>query len=286
MSRTIAEIYDALNVVKGNMSELGVYVNNDAQSVDTAKKLVNDVRSNSKVALWRLWLWIVAVGSWVIEQLQDAHEAKINAIVALDKPHTLAWYAAQSKLFQYGYEIAWLTDHFAYETIDEDARIVVYAAATEGESGILLKAMKTGRVPLTTAEMNAFKVFWAKWKDAGIPIEFISQAINQVQFTATIYRNRSIVNADNTLIADPSVNVVEDPANAYMNSVDFNGTIYLMEMIQAIKNQPGITNVIMTVAGVDSGTWGEEGLWTLIPTNGFAEIAWGDCTLEYSDVYE
>ncbi|MEI6061946.1 MAG: hypothetical protein WCR72_14685 [Bacteroidota bacterium] len=287
MARTIAEIYDALNLVKGNMSELGVYVNNDTESVDTAKKLVNDVRTASKVAIWRLWLWIVSVGSWVIENLQDLHEVKITSIIASDKPHTLNWYASQSKMFQYGHVIAWITDHFGYAIIDETAQVVKYSAAVEDETGnVTIKAMKAGRVILTTPELNAFKAFWNRWKDAGVVLNCISQSVNLLDFTVTIYRNRSILNADNTLIAEPSRNAVTDPANAYVNSIEFNGTVYLLELIQQIKNQPGIINVILSVGHIDSGTWSTDGLWTVIPNAGFCMIDWDACDITYSDVYE
>ncbi len=287
MARTIAEIYDALNLVKGNMSELGVYVNNDAESIDTAKKLVNDVRASSKVAIWRLWLWIVAVGSWVIENLQDVHEAKINSIIATGKPHTLNWYASETKKFQYGHVITWLADHFGYELLDESARIVKYAAAIEDGSGsVTIKAMREGRAILALAELNALKAFWAKWKDAGVNLTCISHSTNLLDFTATIYRNRAILNADNTLITDPTRNAVTDPANAYVQSVDFNGTVYLLELIQQIKNQPGIVNVILSVGHIDAGDWSSDGLWTVIPESGFCEIDWDACELTYSDIYE
>lgn len=287
MARTIAEIYDDLNLVKGNMPELGVYVNNDAQSVDTAKKLVNDVRSAAKVAIWRLWLWIVAVGSWVIENLQDEHEAKINAIVANNKPHTLNWYAAQSKLFQYGYDFIWGVDQFSYPIIDEDARIVKYSAAIEMPTGeVVIKAMKGDRVILTVTELNALKAFWRKYKDAGVLLSCESQSVNLLSFDITVYRNRSILNADNTLISNPARNALTDPADAYVSSVEFNGTVYLLDLIQRVKNEPGIKNVILHAGHIDSGTWSSDGLWTVTPESGFCEIDWPECGITYSDVYE
>jgi hypothetical protein len=234
-----------------------------------------------------LWLFIVAVASWTIENLQDTHEAAIRAIIAADKPHTLNWYAGESKKFQYGHVITWLNDHYGYATIDEAAQIVKYSAAIEdAEGGVTIKAMKADRVILSAEELNALKAFWAKWKDAGVVLTCISQSVNLLDFTVTIYRNRSILNADNTLIADPTKNAVTDPANAYVESIDFNGTVYLLELIQQIKNQPGIKNVILSVGHIDSGTWSADGLWTVVPDSGFCEIAWDDCAITYSDVYE
>lgn len=287
MARSINEIYDSLNQVKGNMAELGVYVNNDSESIDTAKKLVNDVRTGSRVAIWRLWLWIVAVSSWMIEKIQDKHMADITALLESDKPHTLRWYAEQSKLWQYGYELEWLGYNFGYSVIDESARIVKYAAAQANNDGtIIIKVMKANKTPLTIEELTAFSSFWEQYKDAGVTIQYRSTNVNQTWFTAHVYRNRNIVNADNTLIANPQVNVVTDPANAYLQSVAFNGVIYYLQLIQAIMDQPGIKNVVLTVASVDDGLWGSAGAWTLIPSSGFAEINWDLCSLTYHDVYE
>lgn len=284
MARKISELYDALNSVKANMPELGVYVNNDSESLDTAKKLVNDVRTGSKVAIWRLWLWIMAVASWVVENMQELHEAKINAILAAKTPHTLRWYAEQSKLFQYGHELEWLGDHWGYPVIVEEDRLIKYAVAVETEGGIKLKIANADKAAPEELVQTAFMSYWAKWKDAGVVIDLVTGDPNVVTFTANIHRNRNIINANNTLIADTGMNVVQDPANAYLESVDFGGVIYMQEIAEAIKAMPGVLQVTISVVAVDQGTLGTG--WTIIPENGFAEINWSGCTLTYTDSYE
>jgi hypothetical protein len=291
MARTIGEIYDALNLVKGGMQELGVYVNNDQESIDTAKKLVNDVRTASKVAVWRLWLWIVACGSWVIENYQDIHEAKITKIIDDRRPHQLPWYANESKKFQYGHEIEWMEDHYGYALVDEDSQIVKYASAIkETVSGIvklMIKVMKTGKEPLTTGEKNAFVAFWNRWGDAGIDIEIVSIPINQCYFTVQLWRDRNILNADNTLILDPSINVVERGCNGYLDGVGFDGLVYIQRLEEAMKNQPGIANADISPFHIDAGTWpgGSDGSLGVNPASGFVEIDWSLCTFIYIDSY-
>jgi len=290
MARTIAEIYDALNQVKGSMPELGVYVNNDQESIDTARKLVNDVRTRSKVGVWRLWIWIMAVGSWVIENMMDAHETLINSINDSRRPHQLPWYAAESKKFQYGHEIVWLGDQFGYAVKDEQAMIVKYSAAVEETSGgtlkVIIKAMKQDKEVLSAAELTALSSFWTTWKDAGVNIEIVSLPVNKIWFTADIYRNRNIVNADNTLIIEPSTNVLETGAQDYLDSVEYNGFVNLLTLIQTIKNKPGVIDMNITVAHIDSGVWGPSGYATVNPASGFAEIDWASCTITYHDTYE
>ncbi len=290
MARTIGEIYDSLNLVKGSMPELGVYVNNDQESVDTARKLVNDVRTNSKVGVWRLWLWIMAVGSWVIENLQDTHEALINLIIESKRPHTLRWYANETKKFQYGHEIVWVNDQFGYEVIDEAAMIVKHSAAVEEENGGLLKvkikAMKQGKAVLTAPEILALGSFWATWKDAGVKLEIVSLPVNKIWVTADIYRNRNIVNSNNTLIIDSGVNVVETGASEYFDSIEYNGLVNFISLANTIRNKPGITDMIITVGHIDAGEFGPSGSGVVRPASGFAEMDWTQCVITYHDSYE
>ncbi len=284
MARTIAEIYDSLNRVKQNMPELGVYINNDAESLDTAKKLVNDVRTQSRVAIWRLWLWIMAVASWMVEKLQEKHEAKINQLIAIDKPHTLNWYREQCLLFQLGYELEWDGEVFKYPTIDESARIVKYAAATEGDNKIIIKVLKEGKTPLNQQELTAFQAYWRRWKDAGVDLQFISQPANSLIFAVEIYRNRNIVNEDNTLVANPDVNVVEAVIDQYAGSMNFNGIFDMLEAIQTVKSHPGITNITVSSMHCDNAIYLPD--WRLISESGFVEVDWQNCTIQYIDSYD
>lgn len=284
MARTIAEIYDSLNRVKQNMPELGVYVNNDAESLDTAKKLINDVRTQSRVAIWRLWLWIMAVASWVVEKLQDNHEAKIHELIAIDKPHTLNWYASESLKFQFGHEIQWDGGVFKYPVTDETARIIKHSAASEAENAIVLKVLKQGKEPLTAQELTAFQAYWRKWKDAGVNLEFISQSPDPLHFVAKIYRNRNIVNEDNTLIANPDVNVVENVIDQYADSMKFDGIFDMMEVVQELKRCPGIINMTITSIHCDNAEYLSD--WRLTTQSGFVTINWNNVNITYIDSYD
>ena len=288
MARTISEIYDSLNQVKGNMQELGVYVNNDQESIDTAKKLINDVRTASRVAIWRLWLWIMAVGSWVIENYQDIHEAKINQIITDRRPHQLPWYVNESKKFQYGHEIEWQDDHFTYAVLDEESRIVKYCSANKvviyGGMKVMIKVQKAGKVPLGYDEIISFTNFWSKWGDAGVQIGIASIPINKIWFTISIWRDLNIITTDNTLILDPSINVLQRGAQEYLDGVEFDGLISWKKMIQSIINQPGIIDAVIDQFHINGAITSGQG-YGVIPESGFAEIDWEACTLDYHDSY-
>ena len=52
---------------------------------------LNELNSTSKVAIWRLWVYIIAVAIWSLEKLFDQHRADIDKRLAELKPHTARW---------------------------------------------------------------------------------------------------------------------------------------------------------------------------------------------------
>ena len=169
MARTIAEIYDALNSSKASFSELNDFVVSTSvpgSTQDNSTDLAIDVTSGSKVAVWRLWMWIFAVGSWMVEVLFDRHSADVTAVLDSKRIHTLRWYAEESKKYQYGYPVSWIDNMYQYATSDADAQIVKYAAASERNGTVVLKVAKNSggvKAPLTTLEKATFTEFWSKW---------------------------------------------------------------------------------------------------------------------------
>lgn len=77
MARTIAEIQKEILDEKGKQSSLN--------------KLSND----SKTAIWKLWVNIMATAIWVHEKIVEK-----NALIS--RPHTLNWYREQALNFHYG----------------------------------------------------------------------------------------------------------------------------------------------------------------------------------------
>ena len=72
MARTISEIYDEIIAEK----ELSTTLNAGLLPVGTTyDDLISELSAKSKVAVWRLWAYIVAVQSWVNEKLFDEHVA-------------------------------------------------------------------------------------------------------------------------------------------------------------------------------------------------------------------
>lgn len=250
----ISEIYDKLNIAKASMQELHDYVVSTdipGSIEDTSEGLAVDVKSKSKVANWRLWLWLMAKASWDVEQLFFAHKNEIKALLAAKKPHTERWYAEESKKFQYGYPVVWIDGQYRYEVDDPDSRIIKYAAAMTKDGKVVIKVVKeTGnqKVPLSIVEKAAFTEFWSKWKDAGVKVEIISLAADILKVNLTIIRDRLVLAGNNSLLRDSSVFPIQNAIDEYAGSLEFDGIIVLSELTEKIKAAEGVVDVKMNWA--------------------------------------
>jgi len=283
MARTIKDIYNALNVSKASMQELHDYVlSTDYPGTiqDTAETLAIDVKSNSKVAVWRLWLWIMAVASWTIENLFDTHKSEITGILSTQRPHTLRWYSEQSKLFQYGYPMVWTGTQYQYETDDPESRIVKYAAASEQNGKVILKVAKeTSGVkgPLSAIQKSTFEEFWSKWKDAGVKMEVVSQAADVLKVSITIIRDRLVLNASNKLLRDNTINPITTAIANFGSNLEFDGILRLSKLVDAIQAAEGVIDVKL------AGAWHKPAGGSYTAVDLFVESVAGYFTVNYSD---
>lgn len=249
MARSIAEIYTFMASVKANMQELHGFItdpSNPASVEDNAESLLADLRSKSKVAIWRLFLWVFAVGSWVVETFFDRHKTEIKGIMDAKRPHTLRWYAEESKKYQHGYALVWANNTYNYPVYDESARIIKYSAATESNGKVILKVAKelsSVKVPLTQLEKSTFTEFWRTWKDAGVKIEIISQVADILKIDITIIRDRLVLTADNSLIRDSSVFPIADAIKTFGSSLEFDGILRLSKLVDTIQLAEGVVDV-------------------------------------------
>lgn len=216
MARTIAEIQNEILIEKGKQPSLNGL-------------------TNSKVAIWKLWVNIVATAIWVHEKIVEK-----NALTS--RPHTLNWYREQALNFHYGIpldpdsnneiSLIWKNGTYQFDTTNlseneiEQSKIIKHCAVSEIGLETILKPNKkdeeifsdyfrnkVGVVFIKVAtvkedkisridvpnELYAFKEYIAKIKDAG----------NQVYITSN--------QGDNLKL---SLNVYVDPLSIYINPRD------------------------------------------------------------------
>lgn len=204
--------------------------------------------STSKVAIWRLMVYVVAVAVWTLEKLFDLHKAEVDATVRDLKPHSLRWYRVKSLGFQYGYPL--VTDSDVYDNTaltDEQvavSRVIKYCAVGEasGEARLVVKiATEAGGElsPIAPEVLESFKHYMAEIKDAGVPITVINYLPDRLYLTITVYYDPLVLNADGTNIID-GTKPVDDAIKAYLKELPFNGTLVLAYLVDRLQAIPGV----------------------------------------------
>jgi hypothetical protein len=290
MARKIPEIYDFLNVVKASMQELATWVideSSPASTLDNSETLLEDLVSKSKVAWWRTWLWLVATGSFILESYFDIHRDEIKALLSKTKAMTLPWYAEQSRLWQFGYDMTWKDDEYSYDVIDETARIVTYANASEKNDKVFIKVAKLVqgvKAPLSTLEKNTLQEFWNKWRPAGVKVQVVSLPPDTLKATLTIVRDRLILAGNNSLLRDASVFPINDAVKKFSNSLEFDGKLRLSKFVDAIQEAEGVVDVKLVSASVKPAG----GVYSQIDMvceaeSGYFNMSWSESSVTFVD---
>lgn len=230
-----------------------------ARSVDTiyadliAKKEsdsnLDALNSTSKTAIWRLWLYILAYATNVLESLFDKHYTEVTSIITELKPHTMRWYRQKALAFQYGFDLISDTDIFDNGTATEEqieaSKIIKYAAITEAttESRLVLKIAtedNAGKLaPITLGQESAFIPYIEEIKDAGVAITVINYLPDILKLNLRIYYDPLVLTSTGISIRTGK-KPVEDALNEFMKELPFNGELVLNSLIDKLQKTEGV----------------------------------------------
>jgi len=268
MARTIQEIYNAIITEKETFTEL----NGLTPIPETTQTLLQDLQSKSKVAIWRLWGFVIAVAIWSHEQVFVKHKQEVELLLLNRTFGQLKWYETISRLFQLGYELVWNETDLRYEYSDTtsddaiDSKIIKQSAASEIDTTvgklIILKVAK-GTVgslaPLSTIERGSFDAYIDRVKPAGTNISIVSDVADDLRVSITITYDPLVIGVDGGtpergfLISDSSVYPIEDALENYIQQIGFDGFFRVMDMVDVIQAVNGVLNVAVQKASARYG---------------------------------
>jgi hypothetical protein len=254
MARTLTEIYDALALEKSEMPELTALQPN----IDTAQSLLNSLATPSRVARWRLMLWVVAVCTFVHENLWDLFRAEVDAIALGSTIGTLRWYVNKALAYQHGYDLVIIDNVPKYELDVPAARIVKSAAGRDVTGHVIIKVAKVvsgNLAPLSTPEFEGFEAYMDAIKMAGTVLTVLSAPPDQVRVTATVYYNPLLLAANGSLLTDGSVFPAEDAIREYFSSLPFNGEMSITALQDALQRVPSIVNPVISSVQTQYGAF-------------------------------
>jgi hypothetical protein len=252
-ARTLKVIYDEIIAEKNTFS----YLSGLQPNVESYQTFLQSLTSQSKVAVWRLMCYLVALAIWTHEKLIDVQTKEIEQRAEDSIPGVVRWYRDVSLLWQDGDPLLWDGKKYIYSPVNINNRLVEYAAAFESNTQVIVKVAKNNGsdVPaaLSAAEKSRFEAYLNLVKYAGTNTTVISQAADSVNITCTIFYDPLVLDSTGTLIEDGATKPVEDAIDEYVYSlgaVNFNGKFRVIDLVDAMQDASGFKNVTFSAINV------------------------------------
>ena len=247
---------------------------------------LNELNSTSKVAIWRLWIYIIAVAIWSLEKLFDLHRADIDRRLSELKPHTARWYRSKALAFQYGFDLLPDSDKFNNtghtEEQIEASKIVKYSAVVESpnEGRLIVKiAGEQGEQlqPITDAQKQAFEAYLQEIKDAGVRLSVVNYQPDVLHLQMKIVYDPLVLDSNGQSIIH-ATKPIETAIKDYLKRLPFNGELVLAHLIDELQQAEGVRIPHLVLAqSKHIGTNGNYGAFeaieiSKIPTAGYFTI--------------
>ena len=247
---------------------------------------LNELNSTSKVAIWRLWVYIIAVAIWSLEKIFDLHRADIGRRLSELKPHTARWYRSKALAFQYGFDLLTDSDKFNNtghtEEQIEASKIVKYSAVVESpnEGRLIVKiAGEQGEQlhPITDAQKQAFEAYLQEIKDAGVRLSAVNYQPDVLHLQMKIVYDPLVLDSNGQSIIH-ATKPIETAIKDYLKRLPFNGELVLAHLIDELQQAEGVRIPHLVLAqSKHIGTNGNYGAFeaieiSKIPTAGYFTI--------------
>lgn len=205
-----------------------------------------EVNSTSKVAIYRLFVFIAAFCAWVLENLFDIHKREVNDIIEAKMPHRPSWYRTKSLAFQYGFDLIQDTDKFDNTGFTDEeieaSKVIKYSAVTKSGGQLRIKiATETSGVltPIAPEVKNSFDAYVDEIADAGVNYLVINLLPDILLLNIQIYRNPLVLDANGMSILNANY-PVQDAINAYMKELPFDGELVLAHLVDKLQKVEGV----------------------------------------------
>jgi hypothetical protein len=255
--RTINEIQESILLKKSqasSLSALEVLTSNEQQT--TA-----NLTSTSKVAIWRLWVYIQAFSIFIHEGLFLIHKAEIEELIALNKLHTAKWYKGKALAFQFGFAIGEL-DYYNNTGVEEalvlNSLVVKQASVEEIDGKLKIKVAgqdSSGFLqPLESAQLTAFTQYMSLVRDAGTRIQVISRQPDDLALTIDLYFDPLFLDGNGARLDGLNDTPVTQAIDEFLYNLEFNGELILTKLTDYLQQVEGVNEPVIKAASSRFGT--------------------------------
>ena len=214
------------------------------------------LNSPSKTAIYRLLVFVVAYAIWLLEVIFDAHKTEIDTAIYNQKSGTLRWYRSMSLAFQYGFALKVDDDIFDNINFTDDqiaaSKIIKYCSVKESleSSRLIVKVANEigdNYALLTPLQIESFNTYMKDIAYAGVKLLIVNNPADKLDLNLVVYRNPLVIDAtgNNILTGGKSIELA---VKKYIKNLPFDGELVLNDMIDYLRDVPGITNVHIVAA--------------------------------------
>lgn len=260
MSRTISEIFDEIILEKETFNSLAGL--ESPVVPDTAQNMLTELTTASKVAIWRLMFWVIAVAIFIHEKLFEVFKSDVETRALEIVPATTRFYVIESLKFQLGDELVFDGEKFIYlDTTSVTAlakQIIEQASARDINQVVTIKIAKDdgsgGLEKLTGTEKTAFEAYLNQIKIAGTKTIVISDDPDTLKVAYTIQLDPLVMKAvDGSLIEDGTF-PVQEAIDGYIEGLPFDSIFRVQDLTDAIQAARGVVNAVADVVEAKFGT--------------------------------
>jgi len=251
MARSIKQHYDNMSAEKDALTQTA----NLSPSGSTFSDLIADIKNNSRVAIWRLWLYVVAVGHWVNDKRMDEHTAENLEMLRKSVKGRPKWIRN------------WCLDYIdgaSVQVIDGVPRYPENASGTQPVNFLSVREVgrkvyiyaagedaNENRVPLASDVLDRFKAFVDRFELPGH--YYFVYSLNPDNFTADIEIYFEAVK--NKKAVKEAVNIaIQNHIQSLPSKGRLDGVLYLITLVDAIQEVSGVRDVVINWAKADGNT--------------------------------
>lgn len=242
MSRTINEIYKQAVEERNKRLEL------------------NEFKSDSKMSILNGITWAFSAVIYSFETLLDVFAVDISTAINNRVNGTPVYYANALLQYQKGDTLSVREDGlaFGYTTIDETKRIITQVSYSESSSDVnldnkLIMKVATGEKgslsSITPEDLVMINSYINQIKFAGTRIEVTSQEGDVLIPKVTVFYDGAVMESE-------LYDSIDEKLNDYIMNIEFDSSIYVSKIIDAIKKANHVTDVY-----IDSEANPEQGIF-------------------------
>lgn len=229
MARTIEQIRDSIIAEKELNQELA------------------ELNSTSNTAIWRLWAWLAAFSSWVIENLFDEHKAEVDTMIRELRPAYIPWLTEKSYAFQFGFDLVPDETYYDNTGIDEAvvaaSKVIKYAKVIELQRGLMFKiAGETAGVrgPVSPAQEAAFTAYINESIKPPVKVRIVNKQPDKLKLRIKVFYNPQILDATGKRLDGTDNTPVQTAITGYIENLTFDGLYVINQLEKTLELVSGV----------------------------------------------